>query len=99
MEAVWLVRNQSLYELWWLASTLMRYPREIFTQSWAAILGRLFTYVIPIMLVVNVPARVIVDRVLDPWMVGFMILATAVMLFVSRKWFRFSLQKYRSASS
>ena len=28
--AVWMVRNQSLYELWWLFTSLMRYPREIY---------------------------------------------------------------------
>src|SRR5207253_1135972 len=33
--SVWLIRNQSLYEMWWLFTTLMRYPREIFEYSWA----------------------------------------------------------------
>ena len=33
--SVWLMRNQSLYEMWWLFSTLMRYPREIFNGPWA----------------------------------------------------------------
>ena len=28
--SVWLVRNQSMYELWWLFTSLMRYPKEIF---------------------------------------------------------------------
>src|SRR5262249_46700487 len=26
--SVWFMRNQSLYEMWWLFTTLMRYPRE-----------------------------------------------------------------------
>src|SRR4051812_25042629 len=26
--SVWLMRNQSVMELWWLATTVMRYPRE-----------------------------------------------------------------------
>ena len=30
--SVWLIRNQSLYEMWWLFTTLMRYPREIFER-------------------------------------------------------------------
>src|SRR5258708_6087998 len=33
--SVWLVRNQSLYEMWWLVTSLMRYPREIFNGGWA----------------------------------------------------------------
>src|SRR5438067_726674 len=74
--SVWTVRNQSLYELWWLFTTLMRYPREIFSQSWAAPLGRIFTYVIPVMVVVNVPADVMAKDLFDPWLVGFTLLAT-----------------------
>ena len=30
--SVWLVRNQSLMEMWWLFSSLARYPREIFAR-------------------------------------------------------------------
>jgi ABC-2 type transport system permease protein len=97
--SVWTVRNQSLYELWWLFTTLMRYPREIFSQSWAAPLGRVFTYVLPIMVVVNVPADVMAKELFDPWLVGFMLLATAALLYLSRKFFRHALRKYRSASS
>ena len=31
--SVWLVRNQSLMEMWWLFSSLARYPKEIFLGS------------------------------------------------------------------
>ncbi|MCC6419369.1 MAG: ABC-2 family transporter protein [Gemmataceae bacterium] len=96
--SVWLVRNQSLYEVWWLFSTLMRYPREIFTQSWAAPLARVFTYFIPVMVAVSVPAGVMV-RALEPGLVAFTLAATVVMLYVSRKFFRAALCRYRSASS
>jgi ABC-2 type transport system permease protein len=97
--SVWLVRNQSLYELWWLFTTLMRYPRQIFMRSWAAPLGQIFTYVIPIMVVVNVPADVMAKELFDPVLVGFTLLATVAMLYLSRKFFRHALRKYRSASS
>ena len=63
--SVWLVRNQSLMEMWWMFSSLARYPREIFAQAWAEPIGRFFTYILPILLVVNVPARVMV-KTLDP---------------------------------
>jgi ABC-2 type transport system permease protein len=96
--AVWFKRNQSLYELWWLFSSLMRYPREIFAGPWASPLGVFFTFVVPILLVVNVPANVLV-RVFDPWMVGFTILVAAVLLASSRWFFRYALRRYRSASS
>src|SRR2546430_7503523 len=56
--AVWMVRNQSLFELWWLFTTLVRYPRQIFTGTWAEPLGRLFTFVLPVTLVVRVAGGV-----------------------------------------
>jgi ABC-2 type transport system permease protein len=98
--AVWTVRNQSLYELWWLFTTLWRYPREIFEQSWAAFwVSRFFTYCLPIMLIVNVPVSVIVRRVFDPYLTVYIVAATVLMLWGTRQVFRFALRKYRSASS
>ena len=96
--SVWLVRNQSLYELWWLFTSLMRYPREIFDNSWAWALGRLFTFVLPVLIVVNVPARIMVKAVDYEW-VALMLPLTVVMLYLSRRVFRASLRRYRSASS
>ena len=96
--SVWLVRNQSLYELWWLFTTLMRYPREIFTRTWAYPLGWFFTFVLPVMLVINVPARVMV-KVLDPVVAAYTLLTTVALLLLSRKVFRMALRRYRSASS
>jgi ABC-2 type transport system permease protein len=96
--SVWMVRNQSLYEVWWLFTTLMRYPREIFAGAWAYPLGWFFTFVVPVMLVINVPAGVMV-KALEPKVVGFTLLATGALLYLSRKVFRLALQRYRSASS
>ncbi len=96
--SVWMVRNQSLMEMWWLFSSLARYPKEIFRNSIAAPLGFLFTFILPILLVANVPANAMV-RALDPAMVGFTMLATAGLLFASRKFFQHALRSYRSASS
>jgi ABC-2 type transport system permease protein len=96
--SVWLVRNQSLFELWWLFTTLMRYPREIFSRSWAAPLGWVFTFLIPVMVVVSVPAEVMV-RAVSPSFVGYTLAATVALLWVSRRVFRLSLRRYRSASS
>ena len=55
--SVWMVRNQSLYEMWWLFTSLMRYPREIFSRTWARPIGWFFTFVVPVMVVANVPAQ------------------------------------------
>ncbi len=96
--AVWLVRNQSLMEMWWLFTSLVRYPREVFFRSWAAPVGWVFTFLVPVMLVVSVPASVMV-RVFEPGFALFTVVAAVVLLAVSRWVFRFALRRYRSASS
>ncbi len=96
--SVWMVRNQSLMEMWWLFSSLARYPKEIFRNTWAAPVGNFFTYILPILLVVNVPADAMV-RVLSPRAVGYTIASSAILFAVSRWFFRRALRSYRSASS
>lgn len=96
--AVWFVRNQSLYEMWWLATSLMRYPREIFRGDWAGPLGWFFTFIVPVMLVINVPARTMV-KVFDPAVATFMVFVAVALLYLSRQFFRLALRRYRSASS
>src|SRR5207302_5544914 len=77
--SVWLMRNQSLFEMWWLFTTLMRYPREIFQGSkWASPAGLFFSFVVPIMLVTNVPANVMV-RTLEPWLACYTLGSALVM--------------------
>jgi ABC-2 type transport system permease protein len=97
--SVWLVRNQSLMEMWWLFSSLARYPKEIFSRTWAEGIGRFFTYVLPILLVVNVPAAVMVKRTFDVHTVGFTCAATVAAVWASRRFFQRALRAYRSASS
>jgi len=95
--SVWFMRNQSLFEMWWLFSTLMRYPREIF-RGWASPAGFFFSFIVPVMLVTNVPARVMV-KALEPGFVAYTAAATLAVLVVSRWFFRYALRRYRSASS
>ena len=96
--SVWFMRNQSLMEMWWLFTTLMRYPSEIFKGTWATPVGFIFTFALPIMLVTNVPARSLV-RIFDPWLAAYTVFAAVVVLMVSRWVFRRALSRYRSASS
>jgi ABC-2 type transport system permease protein len=92
------MRNQSLFEMWWLFTTLMRYPREIFHGPWAWWVGAFFSVVVPIMLVTNVPARLMV-KTLEPAVVAYAVAATVMVLVASRWFFRLALRRYRSASS
>jgi ABC-2 type transport system permease protein len=81
--SVWIVRNQSLLEMWWLFTTLMRYPREIYTGKWASPFGWFFTFVVPILLVVNVPADTMI-KTLDWRFVAWTLTVTAALLVLSR---------------
>ena len=73
--------------------------REIFEGPMASVVGKFFTFLIPIMLVTNVPAQTMVKEVLDPYLIAYTFAATAVVLAASRWFFRRALMKYRSASS
>ena len=96
--SVWMVRNQSLMEMWWLFSSLARYPKSIFEGTWAEGIGKFFTYVLPILLVVNVPSEAMV-KTLDWRVVGGTLVATIAAVILSRKFFHKALRSYRSASS
>ncbi len=96
--SVWLVRNQSLFELWWLFTSLARYPREIYVGKWASPMGWFFTFVVPVLLVVNIPASTMV-KPLEPLIVLYMAAAALILLFASRRFFQYALRRYRSASS
>jgi ABC-2 type transport system permease protein len=96
--SVWMVRNQSLVEMWWLFTTLMRYPRELFVGYYVSPVGMFFTYIVPVLLIVNVPAATMV-RGLEPGFATLAVVTALVLLVVSRWVFRLALQSYRSASS
>lgn len=97
--SVWLMRNQSLFEMWWLFTMLMRYPREIFQGRWASPAGLFFSFVVPIMLVTNVPANVMVKALEPSWLAWYALGAAVVIAWLSRRVFRASMRRYRSASS
>jgi ABC-2 type transport system permease protein len=97
--AVWLVRNQSLMELWWLFTTLMRYPRDIYAGKLAAPLGMFFSFVVPILLVIYVPVSSLLHQFFEWHFLVVMLLASVVLLWLSRRFFRRALRSYRSASS
>lgn len=97
--SIWLMRNQSLYEMWWLFTTLMRYPREIFKGTWARPAGFVFSFLVPIMLVTNVPASVMAKTLEPGWLAWYALAAAVVVVVVSRYVFRAAMQRYRSAGS
>jgi ABC-2 type transport system permease protein len=102
--SIWLGRNQTLYDFWFYITNFSRYPMEIYGGPWGLPLRWLFTFIIPVLIVVNVPARVVAQP-LSPesslgWQLGlFAVAATIVSLIASRRLFRQALLSYRSASS
>jgi ABC-2 type transport system permease protein len=102
--SIWLGRNQSLYNFWFYITNFSRYPMEIYNHGWGRPLLGLFTFVVPILVVVNVPARMLA-KPLSPradweWMLlGWAMVATVSSVVVSRWVFKKALGSYRSASS
>ena len=77
---------------------------EIYEGGWGYPLWLLFTFIVPVLVVVNVPARILAQPLSprEPWEWGlgiFALFATVVSLFASRWIFRRALRSYSSASS
>ena len=105
--SIWLGQNRSLYDFWFYITNFSRYPMEIYDGPWGNPLRMIFTFVLPILLVVNVPARVIAwpfgadaeQSTLTMYLAAFTLLATLLSMLASRWLFTAALRGYRSASS
>ncbi len=69
--SIWLGRNQSLYDFWFYITNFSRYPMEIYRGPLGDPLRRIFTFIIPVLVVVNVPARLMAQ----PFQEGNILLA------------------------
>ena len=99
--SVFFGRNQGLLDFWFYVTIFARYPSSIYSGSPTAEVFRfLFSYVLPILLVITVPARVLLGKALEPnWLSLLTIVSAAMTFVVSRMIFQWSLRHYRSASS
>jgi ABC-2 type transport system permease protein len=102
--SIWLGRNQSLYDFWFYITNFSRYPMEIYHGQVGDVLRGMFTFIIPVLVVVNVPARLLAQPLypassLDWSLAAFTLLATLGSLAFSRWFFYAALKRYRSASS
>ncbi len=100
--SVWLGRNLSLLDFWFYVTTFARYPMEIYRGRFGAPLRAVFTWVIPVLVVVNVPARLLVQSVRpatasDWFLATFAVAAAVASLVASRMVFQAALRSYRSA--
>lgn len=102
--SIWLGRNQTLYNFWFYLTNFSRYPMEIYRGPFGAPLRYFFTFVIPVLVVVNVPARIMANPISsgrDTYFAlsVFAVFATVLSLIASRWVFFRALGSYRSASS
>ena len=102
--SIWLGRNQTLYNFWFYITNFSRYPMEIYNRGWGKPLYGFFTFVIPVLLVVNVPARILAKPISpQTWdeqlLICWAIVATFLSIAASRWVFKRALLSYRSASS
>jgi len=96
--SIWLGRNQTLYNFWFYITNFSRYPMEIYQSFYP--LQWFFTFLIPVLIVVNVPARMMAMPLTGDWFLPvFALFATAGSLIASRFVFQLALRSYRSASS
>ena len=101
--SIWLGRNQNLHTFWFYITNFYRYPMEIYQKSGIGLaLWGTFTFVIPILVVSNVPARILaqpMERGWYDWQSLYAIFAAGASLMFSRWVFKTALRSYRSASS
>jgi ABC-2 type transport system permease protein len=92
----WIVRAQGLIYGYFNVFNIARYPDAVFRGIFRVI----FSYVIPVILVANVPTRVIGRAFETPWAgVAQLAVVSIAVLLASRLFWRFALTRYSSASS
>jgi ABC-2 type transport system permease protein len=102
--SVWLGRNQTLVDFWFYITNFSRYPMEIYSGTWGTPLRLIFTFCIPVLVVVNVPARLLLRPLMpqtpSEWLLPVFTIAAAIFSLIFARWvFQRALWSYRSASS
>ncbi len=90
----WIGRSSNLLELYWQLGQFSRYPGDIY--PW--FLRRLLMSVIPMLVVSNFPAGVLIHKLESGWLYYGFALGITFFLFTVWIW-RKGLKRYRSASS
>jgi len=91
----WTVRAQGIVWGYYNLFNIARLPDEAFRGLFKA----LFTFALPMLLVSNVPVRLLADKLSSPWP-GLLLLAMSVVCFCFSEWgWRASMRRYTSASS
>ena len=92
----WIVRAQGLVYGYFNFLNIARYPDVIYPRLFRWI----FSWIIPVVIVANIPARVLIKSLGQPLpLMVQMIAASLIIFWSSRLFWRFALKHYSSASS
>jgi ABC-2 type transport system permease protein len=92
----WIIRAQGLVYGYFNLFNIGRYPDSVFRGAFKLI----FTWVIPVILVANIPVRILTQAAETPWRgIGQLALTSLLMLGFTRWLWHRGLRRYSSASS
>jgi ABC-2 type transport system permease protein len=91
----WTVRAQGIVWGYYNLFNIARMPDEAFRGAFKAV----FTFALPVLLVSNVPTRVLADKITSPVMWFVLIGVGIFWALVAEGFWRFSVRRYTSASS
>src|ERR1700720_1611484 len=92
----WIVRAQGLVYGYFNFLNIARYPDVIFPRLFRFIFG----WIIPVVIVANIPARLLIKSLGQPVQLMLqLVIASSIVFWLSRSFWRFALRHYSSASS
>jgi ABC-2 type transport system permease protein len=92
----WIVRAQGLVYGYFNFLNIARYPDVIYPRIFRFIFG----WIIPVVIIANIPARLLIKPLSQPtWLMFHLIIASTIVFWLSRTFWRFALRHYSSASS
>src|SRR5205809_733440 len=92
----WIVRAQGLVYGYFNFLNIARYPDVIFPRIFRMIFG----WVVPVVIIANIPARLLIKSLGQPGQLMLhLVIASSIIFWLSRVFWRFALRHYSSASS
>jgi ABC-2 type transport system permease protein len=91
----WTVRAQGIVWGYYNLFNIARMPDEAFRGLFKAV----FTFALPMLLVSNVPVRLLTDKLTSPWPILLLLTMSVICFIVSELGWLASLRRYTSASS
>ena len=91
----WTVRAQGIVWGYYNLFNIARLPDAAFKGYFKVV----FTFVLPMLLVANVPTKLVIDTLSSPWEMALLLFMSLFLFACSEAFWRFALRHYTSASS